>query len=75
MTTRPIRNVPEETRRVLKARAAAEGRSLSDYLLQEVNRLAARPTRAELLRRIEDRGRISNLPPSADVLAEARSER
>jgi plasmid stability protein len=52
-----IRNVPEETHRRLKARAAMEGMSMSDYILRELERLAARPTLQEL------RERIAELPP------------
>ena len=56
MPTVQIRNVPEETSRALKAKAALEGRSLSDYLLGELRRIADRPSRAELLARIAARG-------------------
>jgi len=38
-----VRNVPDELYRKLKARAALEGLSLSDYLLGEIRRLAERP--------------------------------
>lgn len=34
-----IRNVPDETRRALKSRAAAEGRSLNDYLPNSWSRM------------------------------------
>lgn len=74
MTTVQVRNVPEETSRALKAKAASEGRSLSDYLLEHLNRLAATPTRAELMQRIEARGRM-DLTPAADVLAQERAQR
>jgi plasmid stability protein len=43
-----IRHVPDGLHRKLKARAALEGLSLSDYLLQEVRRMAERPTTADL---------------------------
>ena len=43
-----LRHVPDELHRKLKARAAMEGLSLSEYLLQEVRRVADRPTFAEL---------------------------
>jgi len=52
-----IRNVPEETHRRLKARAALEGMSMSDYILRELEKLAAQPTLEEL------RDRIAELPP------------
>jgi antitoxin FitA len=44
-----IRNVPDVLHRKLKVRAAASGQTLSDYLLREMERLAARPTREEML--------------------------
>ena len=74
MTTIQVRNVSEETSRALKAKAALEGRSLSDYLLRELDRLATRPSRAELLERISSRGVIA-LEPAAKVLAEERPGR
>jgi antitoxin FitA len=42
-----IRNVPDALHRKLKARAADAGQTLSDYLLAEIGRLAARPSREE----------------------------
>ena len=71
MTTIQVRNVSEETSRALKAKAALEGRSLSDYLLRELDRLGAQPSRAELLARIASRG-VTTLEPAADVLPEQR---
>ena len=51
-----IRNVPEDVHRTLKARAAAQGTSLSDYVLNEVTRAARTPTPDELDDRIRARG-------------------
>lgn len=51
-----IRNVPDEVHRTLKSRAAARGLSLSDYVLDEVMRVARTPTPEELDARIEARG-------------------
>ena len=51
-----IRNVPEDVHRTLKARAAAQGTSLSDYVLNEVTRAARTPTPDELDHRIQARG-------------------
>ena len=59
-----IRNVPEETHRRLKARAAMEGMSMSDYILRELERLAARPTLQELRDRIAELPQVK-LPESA----------
>ena len=74
MTTIQVRNVSEETSRALKAKAALEGRSLSDYLLRELDRLATRPSRAELLERIASRD-VATLEPAALVLADQRPGR
>lgn len=59
-----IRNVPEDQRRELKARAAARGESLNAYLLDVINREVARPTVAEVLDRAArraERGKSSAL--------------
>ena len=46
-----IRDVPEDVRRALKARAAGQGESLNSYLLELIARDVARPTVAEVLHR------------------------
>jgi len=51
-----IRDVPEEVHRTLKARAAAQGTSLSEYVLKAVTRVARIPTPEELDERIRSRG-------------------
>ena len=50
-----IRHVPEDVHRTLKSRAAIEGKSLSDYVLAEVTRMARTPTPQELDERIAAR--------------------
>ena len=71
-----IRNVPDDLHRALKARAATEGLSLSDYLLKEMRAVAGRPTLAEVLERIRQRqpvrGRIDS---AAAVRAEREGRR
>jgi plasmid stability protein len=52
-----IRDVPEDVHRTLKSRAAAEGTSLSAYILREVIRVARTPTADELDARISARTR------------------
>lgn len=74
MTTIQVRNVSDETSRALKAKAALEGRSLSDYLLRELDRIATRPTRAELLQQIASRD-VAELTPAAQMLADQRPSR
>jgi hypothetical protein len=54
-----LRHVPDDLHRKLKARAAMEGLSLSDYLLQEVERLAERPTLNDLRLRLSQREPVS----------------
>ena len=67
-----IRNMPDEMHRILKARAAAEGMSLSDYLLQELRKSAEVPTIAEWLERVRQRA-----PVNPDISSEeaVRAER
>lgn len=54
-----IRDLPDDVHRVLKARAAAAGTSLSEYLRQLLARAASRPTPQELAARIDARGRVA----------------
>ena len=66
-----LRHVPDDLHRKLKARAALEGLSLSDYLLQEVRRVAERPTLAELRHRLAQRAPVvTRVPPAKAVRAE-----
>ena len=44
-----IRNVPMEVHRRLKARAAVEGLSMSDYILRELRKALDRPSRQVVL--------------------------
>jgi plasmid stability protein len=67
-----IRNVPDALHRKLKVRAAASGKTLSDYVLGEMERLAARPTREEMLARIHRRSRATLKTPAAIVIREER---
>jgi plasmid stability protein len=70
-----MRNVPDILHRKLKSRAAAEGLSLSDYLLREIEQIAERPTMKELAER------IARLPPvkykrlPAEIIREERDSR
>ena len=50
-----LRNVPDALHRRLKARAANEGMTLSDYLIAEIRRVAERPTVRELRERLRER--------------------
>jgi antitoxin FitA len=67
-----IRNVPDALHRKSKVRAADAGQTLSDYLLAELERLASRPTRREMLTRIHSRRRVTLKTPAATVIREER---
>jgi plasmid stability protein len=70
-----IRNVPSEFHRRLKARAAVEGMSMSDYILREVGKALDRPTRQEVLTRLRGPApRILRRKP-ADLIREERDAR
>lgn len=64
-----LRHVPDDLHRKLKARAALEGLTLSDYLLREAQRAAERPTLAEL------RQRLAQRPPVVPRVSPARAIR
>ena len=70
-----IRNVPPEFHRRLKARAAMEGMSMSDYILREVGKALERPTRAEVLERLRSRPVRRLKRNAADVIRAERDAR
>jgi plasmid stability protein len=67
MATLYIRDVPEPVAESLKERAAEAGMSLSAYVSRELADIAARPTNAEIVRRLKARDR-SQGPTTADIL-------
>jgi plasmid stability protein len=69
-----IRNVPESVHRRLKARAAEEGMTLSDYLLRMAEREAELPTLAELSERIRRRSPVRSARSSAEIIRELRED-
>ncbi len=69
-----IRNVPEDTRRALKARAATCGKSLNSYLLDLVVRDAERPTVADVLERASRRAERADAS-AVGLIAAGRAER
>ena len=70
MKTLQVRNVPDDVHRRLKVRAAEEGRSLSELVLEELRRSLERPTRQDLLDRIAARE-----PFEVDSAEAVRAER
>jgi antitoxin FitA len=70
-----LRHVPDELHRKLKARAALAGLSLSDYLLQEVRRVAERPTVAEMMSRLSRRAPVNPTVSPAKAIRAERDRR
>jgi hypothetical protein len=59
----------------MKARAAAEGQSLSEYVLRVLLREAERPTRAEVLRQIAQSEAVELPVPAAELIQAERDSR
>ena len=63
-----IRNVPDELHWTLKVRAAQAGMTLSDYLLSEIEQIAAKPTLAEMMERLRRREPVElDEPPEVTI--------
>lgn len=69
-----IRDVPDESRRELKSRAAARGQSLNAFLLELIDREVSRPTVAEVLDRAARRSERATAS-AQEVVAAARADR
>jgi hypothetical protein len=67
-----IKDVPEETHAVLRRRAAEAHQSLQEYLLKRLIDEASRPTTAEVLAEIEQRG--DGVPLSREQIVAAVHE-
>ena len=67
-----VRNVPDDVHAELRRRAQAAGVSLSEYVLRELERVAARPPIEEVLARSASRRLDITM---ADVVATIRAER
>lgn len=70
-----IRNVPDSMHRRLKARAARAGKSLSDYLKDELARSLEGPSVEEWLARVARRSPVRRAPPAAAIVREEREAR
>ncbi|TQN42179.1 hypothetical protein FHU33_1573 [Blastococcus colisei] len=67
-----IRDVPDETRDELAARAARAGQSLQEYVRTQLVELAAKPSADELWSRVQARVRTTGTRLSAAQILEAR---
>ena len=71
-----IRDVPQEARDELAARAARSGRSLQEFLRAELIELASAPDQAALVERIRERKRLTgSLVDVRTILADRDAER
>jgi len=70
-----IRSVPSELHRRLKARAAMEGLSMSDFVLREIRKALERPMREEVLARLRARPVRQLRRRAADVIRAERDSR
>lgn len=73
--TLQVRDVPEDVHRTLKARAALAGLSLSEFVLQELERVAKRPSREELYERLRRRRPVELEVSVAELIAAERLAR
>jgi plasmid stability protein len=70
-----VRDVPEALHRTLKARAAREGMSLSDFIKRELERTAERPTMKEWLERARQAKPIPTKQSAAQMIRQLRDTR
>jgi plasmid stability protein len=70
-----IRDVPEQVHSTLKARAAREGMSLSDFIKRELEMIAERPAMREWLEQTQQFKPISTRRSATQVIRELRDER
>lgn len=68
-----IRNVPDKLHRQLKARAALEGTSMSQYVLREIRKSLERPSVEEILAQIASQPEQKLNPSPTEMIREDRS--
>lgn len=67
-----IRNVPQNVHRTLKARAVLAGKSLSDYVREELVAMAAAPSEAEIRAQLSSAEPFAMKASSAAILRKER---
>ncbi len=70
-----IRDVPDRVHGILKARAAREGMSLSDFLRKELEKVAELPSMREWLESTRQLRPIPSTKSSAQIVREMRDAR
>jgi len=69
-----IKDVPVDVHRVLKARAALEGISLTEYARRTLEQAARRPSRDELMAELSSIETVETGESAADALAHVRAD-
>jgi len=67
-----VRNVPDEVRDELAARAARSGRSLQEYLRLQLIRMASAPSPEDWLARVHSRVEASGVELTGEEILRAR---
>jgi plasmid stability protein len=70
-----IRDIPDKVHRILKARAAQAGMSLSEYLMRELKQSASIPTEEELWERVKNLPPVVSSESSGEMIRAGREER
>jgi plasmid stability protein len=70
-----IRDVPDQVHSTLKARAAREGMSLSDFIKRELERTVERPSMREWLELVQQAKPIPAKRSAAQIIRELRDAR
>jgi plasmid stability protein len=68
-----IRDVPEEVRDELAARAALQGKSMQEYLRSELERMASRPSMDKWLEGVRKRKSLANTRLTAKQILQHRN--
>ena len=69
-----IRDVPDAVRDELSVRAAAEGKSMQEYLRGELVRISESASVADWLKSVRERKAVYNTRLTADRITEARDQ-
>jgi len=73
--TLQVRDLPDDVHRRLKLRALEEGRSMSDYVREQLTEIASRPTLAEIYARIDASPAVDIPESAADAIRDGRDGR
>jgi len=69
-----IKDVPDDVHRILKARAALEGLTLTEYARRSLEEAARRPSREELVAELSAIEPVATGEGAAEALARIRGE-